>query len=366
MSEKDLINYSELLLDYCLEVKSGSKLFIQSTTLAEPLIHHLYKGCLQRKAICEFSLSVHGQENVFNQFYHRDALSWINPTYRLAVQEFDTYLFIRAPFPRGEYMPLDKNAAQIRAEALNPFQKIYNQRTGDRSLRRSLCQYPTEASALDAQMNISDYEKFVLNSCFLLSGDPVSKWQELSARQQLVVDQLNQFNSFRYLNNHTDIQFSTTGRIWINSDGRTNMPSGEVYTSPIEDSVQGHIYFEYPFLYNQQLIQGVRLEVKNGKVIDASAHVGSEILQSIMDTPGADHFGEVAIGTNPNIQRATQNILFDEKMGGTIHMALGQSYLQCGGKNESTVHQDMIADMKKGGQIWADGRMIYENGVFLF
>lgn len=365
LAEIDLINYSKLLLDYCLEIKPGSRLFIQSTTLAEPLIIQLYKGTLERQAIAEVNFSLDGQENIFNSSAHLDALNWVNPTYIKAVNEFDAYLYIRAPHLPSSFIPMNTEKAEIRRQALLPYQRIYNHRTGNRSLRRSLCQYPTPASALDAEMALDRYENFVLESCFLRANDPLSSWNQLSVNQQKIVNYLNNADLIRYINSKSDISFSTKGRTWINSDGRTNMPSGEVYSSPIEDSVNGHIFFDYPFLYQQQVISGVYLEVKEGKVVHASAEEGYALLKEMLTIPGADHFGEVAIGTNPNIQIPTKNILFDEKMSGTVHMALGQSYLQCGGKNESALHQDMICNMKDGGEIWADGILIYSDGNFL-
>ncbi len=366
MHTQDLQNYSDLLLDYCLEVIPGSKLLVQSSTLAEPLIYHLYQGALSRGAIMEFNLAIEGQESVFNQFARKEAVNWVNPTYAMAVQEFDTYLYIRAPFFPSPHFILEKDLAVERRQALAPYQKIYSQRTGDRTLRRSLCQYPTPASAAAAEMPIEEYENFVLNACFLNRNDPINEWKELSAIQRGIVEYLNGCKQIRYINARTDISFSVEGRTWINSDGRTNMPSGEVYSSPEEDSVNGHIFFDYPFLHDQQMVQGVSLTLDYGRVVQAFAEIGNDTLQEILKTPGADHIGEVAIGTNPNIQIPTKNILFDEKMAGTVHMALGQSYLQCGGKNESSVHQDMIADMRDKGQIWADGKLIYESGKFLF
>jgi aminopeptidase len=365
MSEPVLQAYSDLLLDYCLQVISGQKLFIQSTTLAEPLVARLYAGALQRNAIVEVNLSFDKQEELFNQFAHEAVARWVNPTYALAMQSFDAYLYIRAPFETSANAPMAKNMSEIRRDALRPFQKMYSERTGSKAMRRSLCQYPTLASAKDAEMTLEEYNEFVTNACFLNFSDPVSEWKRLSQNQKHWVDLLNQSGSIRYKNRNTDISFSVEGRNWINSDGQTNMPSGEIYTSPVEDSLQGFIYFDYPVLYQQRLMQGIRLEVESGFIKSARADQGQMVLDEIMAIPGARFFGEVAIGTNTYIQQATKNILFDEKIAGTVHMAIGQSYEQCGGKNESSVHLDLIADMKQDGEIFADGRLIYKNGAFI-
>ncbi|MBL0111766.1 MAG: aminopeptidase [Saprospiraceae bacterium] len=361
MSEQDLKAYSDLLLDYCLNVGPGEKLYIQSTTLAQPLIKHLYAGALERKSIVEYHLSFDSQEVLFNRHAHEAAAKWINPLYAMAMEHFDTYLNIRAPFEHGEHITMDPDLMDMRRQAMAPYQKIYSTRTGTRSLRRNLCQYPTLSGAQDAGMSLEAYEKFVFESCFLHTVDPIAQWKSLSQEQARVVIMLNQAKRIRYLNARTDISFSVEGRTWINSDGLNNMPSGEVYTSPIEDSVNGHIYFDYPLIYQSRLIQGIYLEVESGIILMGHADVGDEVLQEILQVPGARVFGEAAIGMNPFIQVPTKNILFDEKMAGTVHMAIGQSYYQCGGKNESSIHLDFIADMKEG-EIWADGVKIYDHG----
>lgn len=365
MSDAILQAYSDLLLDYCLHILPGQKLFIQSTTLAEPLIARLYAGALRRKAIAEVNLSFDTQEETFNLLVHEDIARWVNPTYALAMQSFDAYLYIRAPFESLSNAPMSKLMSEIRRDALRPFQKMYSERTGSRTMRRSLCQYPTLASAKDASMTLEEYTEFVTRACFLNFSDPSAEWKKLSQNQNHWVDYLNHSSTIKYKNPNTDITFSVKGRNWINSDGQTNMPSGEIYTSPVEDSLQGFIYFDYPVLYQQRLMQGIRLEVESGFIKSAQADLGQTVLDEILAIPGARFFGEAAIGTNSHIQQATKNILFDEKIAGTVHMAIGQSYEQCGGKNESGIHLDLIADMKQGGEIFADGTLIYKNGAFI-
>ncbi|MEP7323343.1 MAG: aminopeptidase [Saprospiraceae bacterium] len=366
MTEGQLIAYSNLLLDYCLQVKEGQQVFIQSTTLAEPLITQLYKGALCRNTTVEVSLTFKDQEDLFNQNAHESASRWVSPAYAKAMETFDSYLFIRAPFESKGYFPMDKLLMDIRRKALAPYQKMYSMRTGNKTMRRTLCQYPTQASAKEAGMSLGEYEDFVMGACFLLYPDPAASWRSLSANQLDYVAFLNQVSSIRYTNNKSDISFSVNGRTWINSDGQTNMPSGEIYTSPVEDSAEGFIYFDYPVIYQQRLMQGIHLDVKQGNIIKGKADQGQEVLDEILEIPGARRFGEAAIGMNQNIQRATKNILFDEKIAGSVHMAMGQSYEQCGGKNESSLHLDLISDMRDGGKIFADEKLIYQSGKFLF
>ena len=357
--------YAHLLASYCLSLKPGDKVYVTSTILAEPLVKAFYKTALSMGAHVEYHLQFSESNKIFLETASEEQLAFVSPLSMEIMKTFDAYLVIRAPYNLKEDQnnPKAKNAK--RSEALRELNQIYFDRTGSKSMRRCLCQYPTLASAQEAGMSLTEYEQFVYNACKLFDPDPRAAWEELGKDQQRIVDYLNKSDRIQYKNQKTDIQFSVKGRTWINSDGKSNMPSGEVFSAPIEDSVNGHIYFDYPSIFWGQEIRGISLEVSQGEIIRWHAEQGQDILDQIMDIPGARFFGEVAIGTNYLIQQATKNILFDEKIGGSIHMAIGQTYYQAGGKNESSIHWDMIADMKHGGQIFADGTLIYENGIFL-
>ncbi len=292
-----------------------------------------------------------------------EQFAYLPTLYRTAINEFEAYLNVRAPFSLREDSPAPDLMAARRA-ALAPVLKTYFERTADRRLKRSLCVYPCPALAEEAGMSLEEYTRFVAKATKIDQPDPQAAWLEVRRRQQAVVDHLNSCTTFRYVNAKSDITFTTNGRTWINSDGQTNMPSGEVYTSPEETSVNGYIYFDYPAIRNGKTVQGVTLTVEEGEIIKWEAEAGQEVLDETFAIPGTRRFGEAAIGTNYTIDRFSKNILFDEKIGGTVHMAIGQSYAQAGGKNESTVHWDMIADMKNGGIIYADGREIYRDGRF--
>ena len=360
-----LEKYAKLLVHYCLEIKAGEKLLVRSTTLAEPLIREVYKAALKAGAHVEVDFSFRSKNRIFIEEGNVDQLEQLPILYSKAMEEFDAYLYIRAPYDLREDVHLDKDKLKIRQSALKEIQQLYFQRTGNGSLKRNLCQYPTEACAQEAGMSLEEYERFIFNACHLYDEKPEEAWLKVRAKQQKIVDFLNTKDKIRYVGEGTDISFSVKDRIWINSDGQNNMPSGEVFTGPIENSVNGVVHFAYPSIYMSKEVQGITLWVKDGYVEKWDAKIGIDILDKVFEIDGARYFGEVAIGTNYNIQRATKNILFDEKIGGTIHMAIGQSYSQTGAKNQSSIHWDMIADMKKGGQIWADEEKIYENGAFL-
>jgi aminopeptidase len=293
-----------------------------------------------------------------------DQLAYVSEGYKYAMEQFDAYLYIRAPFNLKEDQNIDRSRSGIRRAALKHINEVYFHRTADRSLKRSLCQYPTQANAQAADMSLEEYQDFVFKACKLNDENPMDSWKALGVRQQKLVDYLNNKKTIRYVNPRMDVTFSVAGRTWINSDGKTNMPSGEVFTGPVENSVNGLAYFDYPSIYMGKDVSGIKLTIKDGEVISWSAEQGQEVLDKVFQVEGSKYFGEVAIGTNYDVQQPTKNILFDEKIGGTIHMAVGQSYKQTGGLNQSSIHWDMIADMTDG-QIYADNELIYCDGRFV-
>ena len=359
-----LEKYADLLTRYCLDIKPGESLYISSTTLAEPLVKEVYKKCISLGGMVHINLDFREKHKIFMDHANENQLSSIDPIKLKIMSEFDAFLAIRAPHNLRENNNIDPKKSKKWSEANSEINKIYFSRTADGSMKRSLCQFPTNASAQEAGMSLSEYQDFVFNACKLFDPDPINSWLEVRKKQQRIVDYLNSCESITYKNDKSEISFSVKGRTWINSDGRTNMPSGEVFSGPVEDSVNGTIHFDYPSIYRGKEAKNITLKVENGKVIDWKAEVGQDLLDEIMDIDGARFFGEVAIGTNYNINKATKNILFDEKIGGTIHMAIGQSYIQTGGKNKSSIHWDMIANMQKG-SIIADGNLIYQNGKFI-
>lgn len=364
MEKPFLIKYASLLLNYCMELKAGERLLINTTTLAEPLVAELYRQCQQMEVVMEVIFDWEGKAEAFNDLGHPAQAGYVNPLFKEATEEFEAYLVIRAPFKSTSKSLPNPSIQNIRSDAHKALNKLYFERTATRDLRRNLCQYPTQAGADAADMTLEEYTDFIINACYLNEDDPSAQWLHVRQSQQAITDHLNSCTNFRYKSPLMDIHFNTSGRKWINSDGQTNMPSGEVYTSPVEDSVNGYVTFTLPSLYQGHLIDNVRLEVKDGYITTWSSDNNQQILDDVFKIDGSRRFGEAAIGTNYRINRLTRNILYDEKIGGTIHMAIGQSYLQSGGKNESSIHWDMITDMVNGGEIYADGMLIYADGKF--
>ena len=330
-----------------------------------PLVREVYRVALRRGAHVEVDLGWDGKGRTLLAEGSDEQLGYEPVLRKRAMAEFDAYLAIRAPFNARAMQEAPAERAAVRSAALERINRDYFRRAGTRELRRTLCQYPTQAAAQVAGMSLEDYRAFVFGACQLGADDPRAAWLRVRSRQQAVVDRLNSAGRVRYRGPGIDIAFSTEGRTWINSDGQTNMPSGEVYTSPVEDSVAGTIHFDYPAIYRGHEVEGVTLWVEGGEVVRHEARRGERFLTETLGRPGARRFGEAAIGTNYAIDRFTGNILFDEKIGGTIHMALGQGYPQAGGRNESSVHWDMIAGMRDGGEIELDGEVVYRDGKWL-
>jgi aminopeptidase len=357
--------YASLLVNYCLELKEGETVYVKSTFLAEPLLKAFYKEALKAGAHPHFAMDFEDKEFIFLENARDFQLEYVSPVYQHVMENFDAYLVIRAPFNLKDLQQTNPTASKRAKAAKGSIMQTYMERTASRAMKRNLCQFPTSACAQEAGMSLTEYEKFVYDACYLYDDEPVEKWMGVRKSQQHIVDLLNGRQNIRYRAEDFDISFRTEGRIWMNSDGQTNMPSGEVYTSPLENSVNGTVRFSYPGIFMGREIEDIILWVKDGEVQKWEAKRGGELLDQVFSIPGAKRFGEAAIGTNNAIQTFTKNMLFDEKMGGTIHMALGQSYLQTGGKNNSNIHWDLLANMRDGGEIYADDELIYKGGEFI-
>lgn len=362
-----LEKYADLLVNYCVSLKKGERVLIKAPIVAAPLVKEVYREALKAGGIPVTDFDFHGQHRILLEHGEQQQLEYVSPLFAEAMNEYEAYIYIRGTENHSEMSSAKKEKNSIYNAAHAPFRKTYFERTATLDMKRTLCEYPTMGSAQLAGMALEEYEDFIYNACNLYAENPREEWLKVSAKQQQIVDLLNSRTNIRYKSDKIDISFNTAGRKWINSDGQTNMPSGEVYTSPVEHSVNGKIHFDYPVVQMGNYVEGVTLWVKDGEIQKWEAKQGQDVLDFIFtEIEGSRYFGEAAIGTNYNINRFTKNILFDEKIGGTVHMAIGQSYLQCGGKNQSDIHWDMIADMSSNGQIFADEELIYENGQFLF
>lgn len=363
--ESILRKYAKVLVDYSLGLKKGDRLLIKGSCLAEELVREVYKAALEKGALPETQIAINGLTKIFYDTATDDQMRDVSPVSRYITENYDALLNIESPFNLKELQNVDPAKKQAVAVARTEINKIFMDRAARNELRWTLCVFPTDSQAQEAGMSKSEYEEFVYSACKLYEDDPVKSWEKLYDDQQGIVDYLNGKKKIQYLSKDVDVSFSTEGRLWLNSGGTHNMPSGEVFTAPVEDSVNGKVRFSYPGIFMGQEIEDICLEIKDGQVIKWTAAKGQQLLDKVFEIEGARYFGEVAIGNNYGIQKFTRNMLFDEKIGGTIHMAVGATYPETGGKNESSIHWDLLADMKQDSQIIADGEVIYRNGKFL-
>jgi aminopeptidase len=233
-------------------------------------------------------------------------------------------------------------------------------------VRWSLTSFPTEGQAQDARMSLAEYEDFFFNACLPDMNDPVGYWNKVSARQEKIVDWLKGKELIHVSGPETDLTLNVKGRKFINCDCKANVPDGEIFTSPIEDSANGKVFYSYPAILDGVEVSGIRLWFENGKVVKATAERNEAFLLAKLNADeGARRLGEFAIGTNAGISKFTGHILFDEKIGGSFHMAVGMSIPETGGVNDSAIHWDMICDLRPGSEITADGEVFYRDGKFI-
>lgn len=352
--------WAELLVGYCVGAQAGEVVLLEIESPAEPMARALYRKLLALGAEPQLRLSYPERladvlELAPEAYFARESAFELSQ-----MKQVQGYIRVNAPQNTKALQAADKGRF---AKLLARNRAVQNVRVNETRWVGTL--YPTAALAQDAGMSLDAYERFVYGAMFLYDDDPVAKWREIHAFQARLIERLSQADEVRIVAEGTDLRLRVGGRTWLNSDGHRNMPSGEVYTGPLEDSAEGTITFSLPSVVGGSEVEGVRLEFSGGEVVAASAEKGEEMLQAQLATDdGAKRLGELGIGTNFNIRQATKQILYDEKIGGTVHLALGQSYRESGGVNESAIHWDMLCDLRRGGAIYLDGEPFQENGEF--
>ena len=366
MNDPRITKLADVLLNYCVKLKEGQLMVINATELAAPLVRELFKKALLLGAHPYTKIGIEGIEETYYKYASEQQLKFISPVSKFEIEKIDAAVGIMSIYNTRSLTNIDPKKQAIAHKAAAPFMKRYMERAAKGKLNWVGCLYPTYASAQDAGMSLTDYEDFVFGACALDKKDPVGEWKKTSKYNQRLINYLKHKKEIRIIAPDTDLKYNVRGRIWINCDGANNFPDGEVFTAPIEDSASGHIHFSFPAEFSGREAEDVRIEFKNGKAVSAKASKGEEFLNTMLDVDkGARFLGEVAIGTNFGIKQFTRNTLFDEKIGGTIHIALGQSYPESGGKNQSGIHWDMVCDLRKGGEMYADGELFFKNGKFL-
>ncbi len=366
MANPRIEKLADVLVNYSVAVQPGDKVVVRGETPASPLLEAVYAKVLQAGGHPLMMVSLPGVQELFFRHASDEQLQHVPEPLKLALETYDVTIRIEGTNNTKALSNIDPSRMVLANRAVKEMTKIYMQRAAAGDLRWTVTLFPTNAHAQDAEMSLSEYEDFVYDACMPDSDDPVGYWHRFSAWQQKIVDWLKGKERVHVVGPDTDLHLSIAGRTFINSDGKHNMPSGEVFTGPVEDSVEGHVYFSYPAITSGREVAGIRLWFENGKVVKATAEKNEDFLLQTLDTDeGARYVGEFAIGTNKGITQFTRQILFDEKINGSFHMAVGFSIPETGGKNESAIHWDMICDMRDGGEIWVDDELLYKDGDFV-
>jgi len=364
--------FAKVLVQHSARIVPGDRVLIEATTAAEPLVRELYIQILERGGIPHLMVAFPGmmpfsQDEMYLTYAKDTQLDFVPTFYKLAYDQFESRIRIHSATNTRGTTSIDPAKVQRRGKALSRITESQMRRGAEGAFKWVTTLYPTEAYAQDASMSIKDYEDFVFRAAHAYEDDPIAYWNSTAAGQQKAIDWLAGKSQVVMRGPNVDLTLSIQARKFMNSVGLYNMPDGEVYTGPVENSVNGWVKFTYPAIYGGVAVEGAELTFNRGRVEVAQAEKNQAYLLKMLESDeGARHVGEYAIGTNFDIDRFTGNILFDEKIGGTFHMALGAGYPETGSHNKSAIHWDMICDLRTDSEILVDGELFYKNGEFVF
>jgi aminopeptidase len=364
--DQRLAKLADVLVNYSTAVKKGDVVRIAGQVVARPLHAEIYRAVLRAGGHPVLSVNFDECAEMLLADGNETQLRFEDPIAQHAIETVDVNISTWGQDNTKALSRFDASRQALVSQARKKYMGTFMKRFAEGKLRWVGTQFPCHAAAQDAEMSLSAYEDFVLRAGLLHLDDPAAAWREVSERQQHVVDYLNKCSEVRFVTPQgTDLRVGVEGRKWINCDGHENFPDGEVFTGPIEDATEGIVCYSFPAVHGGREVQNIRLRFRAGKLIDASATKGEDFLMAMLDQDaGARILGEIAIGTNYSITNYSRNTLFDEKIGGTFHAALGAAYPETGGRNESGLHWDMVCDLRNGGQVFADDQLISENGRF--
>ncbi|MDH4269938.1 MAG: aminopeptidase [Dehalococcoidia bacterium] len=366
MADPRVETVAKILVDYSVKVQPKQLVRISGGPQAAPLILALYQKVLERGAHPFLQVEPEEAEELFYTYAGDAQLDYVPPFMRDIIEQIDAGIGIWTDVNTKQLTNADPAKQSRRAVAMRPLRDRFLERAAKKELRWSGTIHPIQAFAQDAEMSLREFEDFVYKACLVHEPDPIKAWKKISKEQQRVTNWLNKARQIHVVGPDTDLRLKVGGRTWVNCDGHENFPDGEIFTGPIEDSVNGHIRYTYPACLHGREVEDVRLQFKDGKVTKATAAKNEEfLLQMLKADKGARYVGEFAFGTNSGIQRFTKNTLFDEKIGGTIHLALGTGYPESGSKNKSAIHWDMVCDLRKGGEVRIDRTLFLKDGTIL-
>ncbi len=362
MPDSRITKLAQVMVHYSLALKPGQQVLIRTHPLAEELTLAVYEEAIKAGANIFLLPSTPCTDEVFFKYASDTQLDYVSPVSKLVYETFDAHLNIWSEHNPHALSGIEPNRMARVSKARAGLQKTFMDRSAKGELRWCLTVYPTQAMAQEADMGLLDYREFVFGAMMLNEPDPVAFWKQVGQDQKKLVGWLKGHDKVVLKGANVDLQMSIKERVFIPCDGQLNFPDGEIFTGPVEDSVNGWVRFKYPAIEYGQEVTDIQLWFENGRVVKESASKNQELLSSQVNSDaGARTLGEFGIGTNYGITRFTKNMLFDEKMGGTIHLAVGAGYPESGSKNESGLHWDMLCDMNDA-EISVDGELFYQNG----
>jgi aminopeptidase len=371
MADPRVSKFADVLVQHSARVKPGDRVLIEATTAAEPLVRELYIKILENGGHPVPLLQLPdtffpGHEDLLIIKGNDAQLDYVPPFQKLAYDNFESRIRIHSATNTRSQTNMDSARSQRRGKATSVITEAQMRRGGEGIFKWVTTLYPTEAYAQEAGMSLREYENFVFGSIHAHEEDPIKFWKSVEKDQQKAIDFMKGKNQVILHGPNVDLSLSVKGRTFMNSYGTHNMPDGEIYTGPVEDSVNGWVKFTYPAIYGSVAVEGAELTFSNGRVAQAKAEKNEDYLVRMLESDeGSRYLGEFAIGTNFDISKFTGQILFDEKIGGSFHMALGAGYPETGSKNKSAIHWDMICDMRKDSEIRVDGELLYKDGKFM-
>ena len=355
-----------ILLNHSLSIKKDDLFVISGNEIASPLIKEVYRQAVDLGAHPYVKIGLDGLAEIFYKNASDDQLQYVSPIDKFEFETVDARLAILSPLNTRSMTNIDPKKQAITSRAHQELHDLFLNRAANNELRWCVTQYPTNSAAQDADMSLEDYEDFIFKAAHVDEKDPVQYWEDLYQEQERIKCLLESKKKIHVIADDTDLTVIAKDRKWINCSGTENFPDGEIFTGPIENSAEGYISYSYPGVYGGRLVENIKLWFEKGKVVKADATTGKEFLNAMIDMDdGARFLGEFAFGLNYGIQKFTKNTLFDEKIGGTIHLALGSAYPETGSNNKSGLHWDMVCDLRERGEIFADNELIYKNGKFL-
>lgn len=365
MADLRVAKLARVMVGYSLTLKRGQQFWLRTTPLAQELNLEVYTEAVKAGAFVWVQQAIPGAEEAFYKFASDALLDYVAPVRKLIVESFDASLLILAEENTRSLSGVDPARLARGRKVGGALSQTLMKRAAEGAHRWCVTLYPTPAQAQDAGMSLADYTEFVYGAGMLNEDDPVAYWQNEGKKQEKLVGWLQGRDQVKLKGANVDVTLRIKDRLFETSDGKYNFPDGEIFTSPLEDSANGWIRFRYPGIYAGQEVEDIQLWFENGRVVKEQAARNQRLLTSLLNTdPGARVLGELGIGTNYGITQFSKNMLFDEKMGGTIHFAVGAGFPECGGKNESGLHWDMLCDMADS-EITVDGELFYRNGKFV-